>query len=1274
MTPAGFSEQDLVEKPALSLLEDLGFEVINAYHEQFGSHHVADGTPGRDDRSEVVLRHRLRPKLAELNPDIPPAALDRAFDDLVLDRSAMDRVRANKAVWRLLRDGAKVTFTTDDGGRTTETVHFVDWSAPENNDLLAVSQFWVVGPLHTRRCDIVCFVNGIPLVLFELKASHKSIEHAYSRNLRDYRDTIPQLFAPNAFVVLSNGSETKVGPTFAPWERFGEWKRIADEEEPGVVSLETAIRGLCNPARLLDIVENFIAYLERPGGLVKVLAQNHQVLGVNAAMLALRDERTREGRLGVFWHTQGSGKSLSMLFFTQKVLRREPGNWTFVMVTDRAELDDQLYGGFKDAGVVEGHVQATSSTHLRQLLGEDHRYVFSLIHKFRTEQGTDMPVCSNREDIVVITDEAHRSQYSTLALNMRAALPNASFLGFTGTPLIAGEEERTREVFGDYVSTYNFRDSIEDGATVPLFYENRIPELQITNERFDEELSDILEQAELDEQQERALSRRFATEYQLITRPSRLERIAADLVRHFVGRGFLGKAMFVAIDKATALRMYDLVAREWQTHLTELQERADRLPPLERTGIDEQIAFMRETDMAVVISQSQNEIADLQELGLDITPHRKRMLAEDLDERFKDAADPFRLVFVCAMWMTGFDVPSCSTIYLDRPMRNHTLMQTIARANRVFPEKENGLIVDYVGVFRHLEAALAVYAAGPSGADASDIIRDKSALVGELEEEIDELVDFAGHWGDVDLQALAHADGFEFIALRDASMEGLLVDAITRRGYLERSDRVRRLFSAILPDPAAGPHARLVGVARNLAERIRSLDSPADLSAVSGPVGELLDRSVGAEEYVIRAAADGTDAHGLIDLNTIDFEALAARLAGRKRSAAQRLAREVGDRIDASARRNPSRLDLVEKLRALIEDYNRGSLNVDEMLRRLQSLSRQLSDDEQRTAREGLSEPELAIFDLLTQPDPVLTDEQLIDVKKIARKLMDHITDRLVLDWRKKAETREAARVLVKDVLDELPDAYDTNTWERKSDAVFNHIFASYYDDGHSVYDEDTVAGSGQGAIAVAPPPATTTSGDIDIGGITEAFLERIKTDPTLAERIAEQLKGKQAFFAVASPDLIAGDETHEVEFKSTARWNVREQCKDKRMEDAVVKTIAGFLNTDGGTLLIGVDDERTPIGLAYDTKVVKPPSVDGLVNWLTTHLISALRHASVMRTRTRIDQVEGVEICRVDVAPSSVPVYARMSAKDEVFWVRMNNSTRELPEIEIEEYVRDRW
>lgn len=443
------------------------------------------------------------------------------------------------------------------------------------------------------------------------------------------------------------------------------------------------------------------------------------------------------------------------------------------------------------------------------------------------------------------------------------------------------------------------------------------------------------------------------------------------------------------------------------------------------------------------------------------------------------------------------------------------------------------------------------------------------------------------------------------------------------------------------------------------------------MTQVAGAVSELLDRSVGAEQYVIRAAAEGAEDHALIDLNAIDFEALAARLAGRKRTGAQRLAKTLGDQLEASARRNPTRLDLVAKLRELIDAYNAGSLNVDEMLKRLQALSRQLSDDEQRTAREGLHEPELAVFDLLTKPDPVLTDEERAQVKQVARKLMDHISDRLVLDWRRKAETREAARVLVRDVLDTLPDAYDPETWQRKTDAVFNHIFASYYDDGSSVYDEGAPDGA---AVAVLTPPAPGGAAQVDVDEITQAVVSRLREDATLAEQIAQQLAGRGAFFAVPSHELIARDESFDVEFKSTARWNLRDAVKDKRMEDTVVKTVAGFLNADGGTLLIGVDDSGAIIGIGHDTPLVKPPNADGLVNWLTTHLIGALSHTAVMRTKIRVEAMDGAELCRVDVARSSAPVTARMSDGSEKFWVRMNNSTRALPEAEIEEYSQDRW
>ena len=524
---------------------------------------------------------------------------------------------------------------------------------------------------------------------------------------------IPQLFTYNAALLLSNGSETLVGSTFAPWEHLFEWKRINDEGEKGVVSLETALRGVAEPARLLEIIENFTVFEEAPGGTLKKIAKNHQYLGVNRAigeLLKIKDRpREEAGRLGVFWHTQGSGKSLSMVFFTQKILRKVPGNWTFVVITDRKELDEQIYKTFAATGAVtETEAAATSGAHLKQLLTEDHRYIFTLIHKFGTRHGEAYPKLSDRQDIIVITDEAHRSQYDTLAMNMRTALPNAAFLGFTGTPLMAGEE-RTREVFGDYVSVYDFGQSIEDGATVPLYYENRIPELQLINESLNDDLTQLLEEAELDEEQEKKVEKVFAREYHLITRDDRLEAVAEDLVQHFVGRGHQGKAMMVCIDKATAVRMHDKVQAHWAAHLKRLKALVRSASVEERPQLEGRIRLMSETEMAVVVSQSQNEVNELESKGLDILPHRKRLIEEDLDERFKDPADPLRLVFVCAMWITGFDVPSCSTIYLDKPMRNHTLMQTIARANRKFPGKEAGLIVDYVGVFRKLQEALAIY-------------------------------------------------------------------------------------------------------------------------------------------------------------------------------------------------------------------------------------------------------------------------------------------------------------------------------------------------------------------------------------------------------------------------------------------------------------------------------------------------------------------------------------------------------------------------------------
>jgi type I restriction enzyme R subunit len=1057
MAARQYGEDALVEQPTMQLLAELGWETQSGFDEHPG----VGGPIGRSNVMEVILEGRLRLALAVVNPGCSDAAVELAVAALMRDRSAMQGVRANHEIWQLLRDGFAAEVTAADGTQQVERMQYVHWNDTDRNDFVAVNQFWVTGPLHKRRTDIVLFVNGIPLVLIELKASHRRAEDGYRDNIRDYRDTIPQLFWANGFVLVSNGSEAKVGASFATWDHFTDWKKVESEAETGRIALETTLRATCRPDRVLDLVENFTVFQEQPGGLEKKLAKNHQYLGVNNAVEALRRVGDDPGRLGVFWHTQGSGKSLSMIFFTQKVLRKEPGGWTFVMVTDRRELDRQLYGEFKNAGAITGgEVQATSSGHLRELLAEDHRYVFTLIHKFRPT-GVDEPmeVLSQRRNVIVITDEAHRSQYAQLALHMRTALPNASFLGFTGTPLIAGEVQRTRDVFGDYVSVYSWSDAQADQVAVPLYYENRTPELQIINDRFADEFAELLdasvaadEDEEGDDRTETLLARRFATEYQLITRPERLRAIADDLVEHFVGRGFDGKAMYVGLDKATAVRMYDYVQEAWPKQLAEFETRLATASESDRPWLDDRIEFMRATDMAVVVSQSQNELADLDAEGLDIRTHRRRMIDEDLETTFKDADDPFRLVFVCAMWMTGFDVPSCSTIYLDRPMRGHTLMQTIARANRVFPEKENGLIVDYVGVFRNLESALAVYGTRPGDIPAQlRPIEDKAELIEALDAAVEECADLCERC-DIDLEALAAADGYDFIQVRDLAVESLLIDPEQKREFLTLADRCRSLLKAVMPDPAANRHFKRVGLYRNLAEKIRGDVTVPDLSGLADAVDELLDRSVGAQAYLIQTGGD-SELPPQIDLGLIDFEKLRDLFGERRYTAADRLAKLLRTRTAMSATRNPTRLEFVRRIEELIAEYNAGSMNIDEYLRRLIRLTQELDADEQRVVSEGMTEEELAIFDLLTRPGPNLTAEEIATVKGIAKHLLDLVTDKLVLDWRKRQRSRAAVRVAVGQALDDLPDAYDDDLFSQKTDVIFEHLLASYFDDGGSVYE-----------------------------------------------------------------------------------------------------------------------------------------------------------------------------------------------------------------------------
>src|SRR3989344_886778 len=1051
-----FSEDKLIEQTAIKIFGELwGAEnFANAYSGE------TDAEFGRENTGEVVLMNYLKIALVKLHPKVSTEALNLAIDEIIKDRSTKSMVNANKEIWKLLIDGVKVETENKKGERQIETVKVIDFENPSENHFMLVSQLWITGELHTRRPDLIGFVNGLPLVWIELKASHKNLRNAYQENIRDYKDTIPQLFWHNAFIIISNGIESKVGTLTSAYEHFNEWKKIKSEDEEGRVSLETVIKGTCEPSRLLDIVENFTLFDDSFRERIKAISRYFQLLGVNQAFEQIKNRDKNNGRLGVFWHTQGSGKSYSMIFLSQKVFRKMTGNFTFVVVTDRNELDKQIYKTFSACGAVyEEEVHADSIQNLRQLLSEDHRHIFTLIHKFGTKPEEKPPVLSDRSDIIVMVDEAHRTQYDRLAQNMRIAMPKSSFIGFTGTPLMAKGEEKTRETFGDYVSTYNFAQSVEDGATVPLYYENRVPKLENENPEIQKDLEKVMDFYELTTDEEEKLEQEFSTFYHLITREDRLNKVAEDIVADFTARGYDGKAMVVSIDKKTAVRMYAKVKAEMQRHLAKMNIAVSKAKDdHEKDILREQAQKYENIDMAVVVSQSQNEIADMEEFEIDMRPLRARILNEDLETKFKDPDNNLRIVFVCAMWMTGFDVPNLSTLYLDKPLKNHTLMQTIARANRVYPGKTNGLIVDYIGVFRNLQKALAIYASTKSGD--GEIIQDKNELVEILFSTVAKTRQFLKTL-ELDINELLKAQDVEKIRLVDVFTNRILqgppapsgarrAGEKTKQQYLELAGDVYKYYRAVLPEPKAEDYYHEVTAYKVIASRIREvIDEDTDVSQVKKDLENLFDRSIRAGEYVIK------DAPKIKDLSKIDFEALRQFFddSDTKNIEAEHLSAELEEKIKEMIRKNKLRKHFLDRLNKLLHEYNTGSHDLDLFFDQLVELAKELSEEDRRAVSENLTEEELAVFDILRKEN--LNPAEVDQVKKVAKELLSKLkAEKLVLDWKRKEETRADVKITIQEILyDELPGpTYTEPDCEDRTHKVYFHVYDNYVDEKVNVY------------------------------------------------------------------------------------------------------------------------------------------------------------------------------------------------------------------------------
>ena len=946
-----------------------------------------------------------------------------------------------------------------------------DFETPENNHFLCVREMWVQGDLYRRRPDIIGFVNGLPLLFIECKNIHRNLKAAYEKNYSDYHDTIPHIFHHNAVVMFANGETAKIGSITSQWAHFHEWKRLA-EEEPGVVDMETLLKGICDKGRFMDLLENFILFDESSTELRKILARNHQFLGVNRAIEAVLGRGGQQGKLGVFWHTQGAGKSYSMVFFTRKIHRKLGGHFTFLVLTDRDDLDTQIYNTFAGCGVVDHDrdpCRAEDGQHLSRLLAQHKSYVFSLIQKFNQKVDSQAGY-TRRDDIIVITDEAHRTQYGTLALNMRNALPNASFIGFTGTPLFK-EDEITRQVFGDYVSTYDFQRAVEDEATVPLYYDARGDKLGIAVGDLNQRIAAKLEEVEIEDiDMSQRLERELRRDYHILTAEGRLDQLARDFVQHYSRAWETGKAMVVCVDKVTCVRMYDLIAKYWQDHLAALRAGLSvAMDQEEMLSRKRQIAWMEETRMAVVVSEEQGEVAKFRKWDLDITSHRKlikegmdlpegmraqprfrNMQRMGLDQAFKEEEHPFRIAIVCAMWLTGFDVPSLGTLYLDKPLKAHTLMQAIARANRVNEGKNNGLVVDYCGILKHLRRALATFAgtrpggnggngggSGPAGPD--------EELLEDLAEAIAMVRSFLEERG-APLDDVIHKTGFERNAAIVACKEAANENDETRKRFEVLCREVFKKFRACINVEGVNDY-RVDRDAVNLIYRSLQQDrEQADISDIIRLLHDLVDEAV-----TTRPELSGDSR--LYDISDIDFERLKQEFerSSSKRTTVQTLKEAVEKKLQRLLERNPMRTDFQKRYEEIVAEYNREKdrVTIERTFEALLNLVQELTQEEQRALQENLDEESLAIFDLLKKPD--LSAAEVRRIKGVAVELLETLkAEKLRVDqWRAKEATRDAVRVTIRDFLwseeDGLPvDSYTDDEVELKAEDIFRHVFRAY--------------------------------------------------------------------------------------------------------------------------------------------------------------------------------------------------------------------------------------
>lgn len=1050
-----FISEDDIEQAICNRLSqaEYGWKRIECCPKMEAQDEVA--STGRANSSECILPEVFLNALRRLNPQVKDEVLKGILQDFRKDYSGTDMTDTNYKFYNRIRNGIRVEVQKE-GKEDFDIVKIIDFEQPERNDFHCVNQMWIKGHFRYRRPDVLLFVNGLPVVFIELKNSTVKIEESYNKNLVSYRSDIPNVFAMNQICVLSNGLQTKIGAWNSKYEFFFEWLRVNDEKEKlnrkqiaeYGLSIQNLIDGLFRKERLLDYIENFVFFDNKR---IKIIAKNHQYLGVNNLMESVKRREELKGKLGVFWHTQGSGKSYSMVMFVRKVRRKLLGNFTFLIITDREDLDEQIHKTFVRSEVIgdKEECQPGNAWQMRDFLSGNKPMVFTLIQKFQYDKTKQYPVLSTRNDIFVLVDEAHRTQYKQLAENMHTGLPNANYIAFTGTPLL-GSRRLTNQWFGDYVSEYNFAQAIEDGNTVPLFYSRRVPEVGLNNDWLDTDINQICEEEELNNREKELLENSSSRIMEVIKREERLDRIAKDIAHHFPRRGFPGKGMVVSVDKYTAVKMYNKV----QHYLTEeekklVAERNHAKTEEERAEKIRQLEFLSKMEMAVVISKEEGEEDKFAAQGLDISLHRKKMEAitpegKDIEDRFKDKDDPLSLVFVCAMWLTGFDVPSLSTLYLDKPMKGHTLMQAIARANRVYPGKSCGIIVDYVNVFKYMQKALSEYAETDGKEDYP--AKDIEQLITNIERSISDTEAFLLKIGIKTEDIIAEEETINRLEMLRKAYDHILTKDEWKERFKVMSNLMINLYDAAKPEILErGWYNDKFAIIAHINGWLCNLIDDEKLRKARLRMAEALDRSVSAGVSE-QQATYGIHQGKVIDLSKLDVDAIRKEINKTPYKALETddLRAFVERTLEQLINKNCTRVAFSQRYRNIIDRYNAGGSENEDYYKKLLQLIEDLKKEQSRSTDLGLEEEELEIFDLL-RADKKLTkaEEQkvILAAKNLYHKLSEEKERVMVVDWFKDEQPRLQVFALIQTSLnDDLPESYDRVTFNDKTRLLFNHF------------------------------------------------------------------------------------------------------------------------------------------------------------------------------------------------------------------------------------------